>query len=208
MVKNKSTVFGIIAIIIGASGLGLGAFSIVNFQIVEGPQGSPGLDGVDGGDGVDGVDGGDGNDGKDGINGTLDNLVAIWESMHGGQAAIYFIGFDDIKLNKSEYFSLSVSNTSLNLTKPGWYRFTLRVLWNNLIGGNVYYLEIQKNGVLLETLDRAVGLDSYHLITTVVYIYSDGNDIFRFRCWSSSPPFGIHSDQGYNQFVIEYVGEY
>lgn len=199
MVKNKSNVFGIIAIIIGASGLGLGAFSIVNFQIVEGPQGSPGLDGVDGGNGV---------DGKDGINGTLDNLVAIWESMHGGPALAYFIGFDDIKLNISEYFSLSVSNTSLNLNKPGWYRFTLRFLWDSLIGGNFYYLEIQKNGVLLESLDRAVGLDSYYIINKVVYVYSDGNDFFRFRCWSTGPLFGIDSDQGYNQFVIEYVGEY
>jgi len=47
MVENKSSLFGIIAIIIGASGLGLGAFSFVNFQVVEGPQGLPGEDGED-----------------------------------------------------------------------------------------------------------------------------------------------------------------
>ena len=44
MVENKSSLFGIIAIIIGASGLGLGVFSIVNSQTVEGSQGIPGED--------------------------------------------------------------------------------------------------------------------------------------------------------------------
>jgi len=44
MVENKSSLFGIIALIIGASGLGLGAFSVVTFQVVEGPQGPPGQD--------------------------------------------------------------------------------------------------------------------------------------------------------------------
>jgi len=56
MVENKSSLFGIIAIIIGASGLGLGAFSVVNFQVVEGPEGIPGNDGTDGVDGTDGQD--------------------------------------------------------------------------------------------------------------------------------------------------------
>ncbi|MBA7701650.1 hypothetical protein ES703_110393 [subsurface metagenome] len=50
MVENRSSVFGIIAIIIGASGLGLGAFSVMNFQLVEGPSGEDGLDGIDGED--------------------------------------------------------------------------------------------------------------------------------------------------------------
>ncbi|MFW9942082.1 MAG: hypothetical protein ACFFFT_13655 [Candidatus Thorarchaeota archaeon] len=45
--ENRSSLFGIIAIIIGASGLGIGAYSIVNFQTVEGPQGIPGEDGQD-----------------------------------------------------------------------------------------------------------------------------------------------------------------
>ncbi|MHA2038932.1 MAG: hypothetical protein ACXACX_21810 [Candidatus Hodarchaeales archaeon] len=46
MVENKSSLFGIIAIIIGASGLGLGAFSFVNFQVVEGPQGKDAPGGI------------------------------------------------------------------------------------------------------------------------------------------------------------------
>jgi len=44
MVENRSSLFGIIALIIGASGLGLGAFSVMNFQVAEGPQGLPGED--------------------------------------------------------------------------------------------------------------------------------------------------------------------
>lgn len=44
MVENKSSLFGIIAIIIGASGLGLGVFSVVNFQTVEGDDGVDGED--------------------------------------------------------------------------------------------------------------------------------------------------------------------
>ncbi|MFW9879855.1 MAG: hypothetical protein ACFFG0_42825 [Candidatus Thorarchaeota archaeon] len=39
---------GIIALIFGASGLGLGANTAINFQLVEGPQGPPGQDGQDG----------------------------------------------------------------------------------------------------------------------------------------------------------------
>lgn len=37
MVENKSSLFGIIALIIGASGLGLGTFSVISNQ---GAQGS------------------------------------------------------------------------------------------------------------------------------------------------------------------------
>jgi len=57
MVENKSSIFGIIAIIIGATGLGLGAFSAISLQVVEGEQGLPGDDGTDGINGTDGIDG-------------------------------------------------------------------------------------------------------------------------------------------------------
>lgn len=67
MVENKSSLFGIIAIIIGASGLGIGVFSVVNFQVVEGPQGLLGEDGQDGINGIDGINGKDGQDASEGI---------------------------------------------------------------------------------------------------------------------------------------------
>ncbi len=47
MVENKSSLIGIIALIIGVSGVGVGTFSVVNFQVVEGPPGPPGEDGED-----------------------------------------------------------------------------------------------------------------------------------------------------------------
>ncbi len=79
--ENRSSLFGIIAILIGAVGVGLGMFSVVNFQLVQGPQGLPGQDGQDGQDGIggidglDGINGTDGTDGQDGING-LDGINA------------------------------------------------------------------------------------------------------------------------------------
>ncbi|MHA1193098.1 MAG: hypothetical protein ACTSP9_12515 [Promethearchaeota archaeon] len=51
MAENKISLFSIIALIIGAFGLGVGVFSVVNFQVLEGPPGQDGLDGLDGVDG-------------------------------------------------------------------------------------------------------------------------------------------------------------
>lgn len=59
MVENKSLMFGIIALVIGATGLGLGAFSVISLQAVVDEQGPPGEDGVDGIDGIDGINGTD-----------------------------------------------------------------------------------------------------------------------------------------------------
>jgi len=67
--ENRASLIGIIAIIIGATGLGAGTFSIISSQIVEGTQGPPGQDGVDGIDGTDGLNGVDGINGTDGLNG-------------------------------------------------------------------------------------------------------------------------------------------
>lgn len=73
--ENRSSLFGIIALIIGASGLGLGAYSVVNFQVVEGPQGPPGQDGQDGLDGIDGFDGINGTDGQDAPGGLVVGIL-------------------------------------------------------------------------------------------------------------------------------------
>ncbi len=52
----KSTGLAIFALIIGAGGLGLGAFTMVNFQVIEGPKGPEGPEGPQGPPGQDGVD--------------------------------------------------------------------------------------------------------------------------------------------------------
>jgi hypothetical protein len=56
---EKIQTLSVIAIILGASGLGLGAYSAINFQVIEGiegPQGPQGQKGIDGLNGVDGQD--------------------------------------------------------------------------------------------------------------------------------------------------------
>jgi len=211
MADNRSYAIGIIAIILGASGLGLGAFSVVNFQIVEGPQGVPGEDGQDGVDGQNGIDGINGTDGIDGINGTLDNLVAIWESLSGSfgydSMPIYV---DDIRVNNSEYFYLQ-ADSQVCLTRSGWYRFTIMFLWTGLNTGGLYRLSLNKNGFDTDFLERHYhnGTDQFYVVNRVVYASSDGDDIFRFTCESDSPAdtFEIYSSQWYNKLVIEYVGE-
>lgn len=44
MADRKNLLFGIVVLVIGASGLGLGTYSVVNFQKVEGPPGQDGQD--------------------------------------------------------------------------------------------------------------------------------------------------------------------
>lgn len=187
---KKGIALGIIAIVIGVSGLGLGTYTAIKFQVVEGP---PGLDGTDG------------------VNGTLDNLVAIWESLsgYGAPSATFHVALGDMILNNDEYFSLSASNTSVNLTTAGWYRFTIRLLWEGLLAAFAYKLEIEKNGALLETPVRIDNwLDTYYHVMAVVYVYSDGNDTFKLRCISGGATFDIYTTgQDYNQVVVEYVGE-
>lgn len=197
MVENKSSLFGIIAIIIGASGLGLGAFSGVNFQLVEGPHGPPGQDGQDGIDGI------------DGLNGSLGEVAGIWESLYGylSPSTDYDIEFGDIKVNNSMYFFLSINNTRFTLTKVGWYRVSIRLLWEQLVSGNIYWLVINRNGAFLEYLET-ISLtltDEYYQVNAFVYIISDGDDVFHFSCHSPDS-FDIISIQEYNQLAIEYMG--
>ena len=70
--EKKNLILVILALAIGTSGLGMGIYSIVTFQGMEGPIGPPGPPGEDGSDGIDGIDGEDGingTDGTDGVNG-------------------------------------------------------------------------------------------------------------------------------------------
>jgi len=186
----------IIALIVGASGLGVGLFSIIRYEAIEGPQGPTGLDGLNG---------------IDGVNGTLDNLVAIWDNLTGigTPSTSFFIGLYDIQLNNSEYFSLSGNNINVQLTKVGWYRFTIRLLWSGTISGIDYRLYIYKNSFILECLAFVYYATTfYSCVDSFVYAYSDGDDIFAFQCYTpGATPFWLHAGQEYNQLVLEYVGE-
>ncbi|MFX0031406.1 MAG: right-handed parallel beta-helix repeat-containing protein [Candidatus Hodarchaeota archaeon] len=126
--KNRSSIFAIIALIIGASGLGLGVFSVVNFQIVEGPQGAPGQDGQDGIDGVDGVNGTDGKDAPGGIvvgildpdNGqTISGVVKIRALVYGTELYSISILRNGTEIGTTlpyDWDTLSVSDDWYNIT--------------------------------------------------------------------------------------------
>lgn len=60
MSNGKGSALSIIALIIGVIGIGTGAYSITQFQVVEGPQGLQGPPGVEGSDGINGTNGVDG----------------------------------------------------------------------------------------------------------------------------------------------------
>ena len=74
--ENKNLIMFVLALAIGTSGLGMGIYSVISYQVIEGPagpqgpSGEDGKDGINGVDGINGTDGIDGVDGVDGINGT------------------------------------------------------------------------------------------------------------------------------------------
>lgn len=298
MVENKSFLFGIIAIIIGASGLGLGVFSIINFQVVQGPEGPQGIPGEDGQDGSDGTDGRDAPGGL--IVGILDpdhgetlsgnvtiraliygsenysisilrngtvigfslpliwdtssivdgwwnisvivtdieifeesndevliyvennpifepspGVVAVWEKLTCQVPAVSEkdIMFDDIRVNRSSYFTLNPNNSSINLTQKGWYRFTIRFLWSFLDTGTIYWLTLKKDMVKIGELERHEHDLSSTLayVNAVGYISSDGDDVLSFECSGDDlDGFEIYTGSTatyYNQLTLEYIGQ-
>lgn len=159
MSKGKGNALTIIALIIGASGLGIGIFSLLDIEIIEGPQGPPGTDGEDG---------------------TLHNVVGIWEDVHGA-GIDYNVSLYLNVLNKSGYYNLT-DDTFLHLSKPGWYRFTIRTHWMGLVPTDEYKLWLQKNGVNHELIWwQNLPAQSIKEINGAVYAYSNGTDYFNLR---------------------------
>jgi hypothetical protein len=195
MSKRKGNALVIISLIIGASGLGIGVYSIIRFQVVRGPQGDPGTNGIDG---------------VDGRNGTLNNIVGVWESINGGPNIAYVLTFEDIQVNESNFFTLTNGNASITLTQPGWYRFNIRFAWVGLTNTETYYLQLVKNAMLFEQLEYVYNSPySLHMVDTFAYVHSDGDDVFIFYCQEPTffDSFSVSTLQIYNQFVIEYVKE-
>ncbi len=212
MIRNRISTFVFLALILGASALAVGIYSMVNFQVLEGPQGSQGLPGQDGDDGLDGVNGTDGIDGINGTDATLNNVVAVWDSLSslGGPAASYYIAFSDMRVNNTTYLPLNQTNSTIVLTRSGWYRLTIRCLLRSLTDGAIYWLSVQQNGSDYEILERLEysGSDGYHGINAVVYIPSTGTTEYRLSCFGGAT-FEIYTgSQNYNQLAIEYVGAY
>lgn len=227
MENSKASALAIVALVVGAAGIGVGSFSAIKFQIVEGLPGADGGDGTDGIDGIngtdgidgiigtDGIDGTDGTDGIDGTNGTdgipgSDMIVGIWEGL-SGSGVNYNMSLDDIILSNSSYFDLTDGggiNTTLELIKAGWYRFTVKCLWDSLISTDFYNLYIIKNDLIDGIIDMVFNPPTVlYMITTTAYVYSDGDDIFNLYSYSGmGDSFTVYADDTYNQVVLEYLG--
>ncbi|MFX1535635.1 MAG: hypothetical protein ACFFDI_15535 [Promethearchaeota archaeon] len=129
MVENKSMVIGFIAIIISASALWLWAYSVMNFQVIEGPQGPPGETGHDGVDGQNAT----GEfivrildpDDKE----TVSGIVTIKTLIYGSEN--YTI---TILLNGTEIGNSSSTVWNTNSISDGWWNLT--VVANDVIFGN------------------------------------------------------------------------
>ena len=202
MANNKSNALMIISLVIGAFGVGLGTFSIIRYEIIEGPEGPQGLQGDPGVDGINGTDG------DDGVNGTLNNLVGIWESVGASQTGTVFnLTFGNIQLNNSEYFTLSSNQEIIYLDKPGWYRVNVRIRLTGLVSTADYYLVLI--GYVLEYLDNIpYPQETEYSVNTFGYIHSDGDKYFILHCYNwDGDTFSVDTDQDFNQIVLEYVGE-
>jgi len=167
MVKNKSSLFGIIALIIGASGLGLGAFSVVNFQIVEGPQGPPGQDGQNGIDGIDGMDGINGTDGTEGINGTdgqdmVGLRVGILDPDHN-EIVSGLVSIRILLWNSSQCALEVLINGSVRATEAPWVWNTTAVAdgWYNV---SVIVTDTESNTSQDEVLVQVINHPPIHTI--------------------------------------------
>jgi hypothetical protein len=130
MVENRSSIVGIIAMIIGASGLGIGTFAVINFQVIQGLAGPPGQDGTDGLDGLNGINGTDGLDGKDAPGGLV---VGILDPDYGetvsGDVIIRALIYG------SENYVLSVlrNGTEIGISLPMvWNTLTVSDGWWNI----------------------------------------------------------------------------
>ncbi|MFW9856802.1 MAG: hypothetical protein ACFFFG_17265 [Candidatus Thorarchaeota archaeon] len=121
---DRFNVISIIAVILGASGMALGAIYVVNFQVIEGPPGPQGLQGTQGVNGIDGQNGIDGLNGTDGRDAPGSIIVGILDPDHGdtvsGDVTIRALIFG------SENYSLSIL---LNGTEIGT---SLPMVWNSL----------------------------------------------------------------------------
>ena len=180
----------VLALIIGASGLGLGIFSYMQIQTgVIAPDSS------------------------------ISIIVGLWESLYRDMdnpdfntARDWLIEVGDSEVYNSNYVNLDQSaqhsNTRFHLVKSGWYRVNIIMRWENMDSSYYYGFWVWKNDTLFMTPGYPVPEGIYLQVNIHFYISSDGNDYYDFNCYCLHDDFLISSQQVRNQLTIEYIGEY
>jgi hypothetical protein len=109
---------------------------------------------------------------------------------------------------------MSGGNVNINLTQQGWYKFSVKLMLYDLETTDTYSVAIYKNNVRFDYLEMFDNHPNYFCeVNTFTYIRSDGNDIFRFYCESSSSDsFEILEESDsldlfYNLITLEYISE-
>ena len=188
MSNGKGNALVVISLIIGAMGVGMGTYSAISLTIVEGPQGDHG---------------------EDGINGTINNVVGIWETISSGLSFSFYLNFSDNVLSKEGFYTLTDSATNLTLTKQGWYRFNIRFRFESLSSSWNYQFYIHKNGSTVFYKNFINPDKTYVDVDKWLYVYSDGDDYFKFYGFNNAimDSFQVADDPAFSQFVLEYVEE-
>ena len=115
-------------------------------------------------------------------------------------------------LSNSDYIFVSNNNTRIALSKSGWYRIHLSVLYWFISTNFVYETRILKDGAFEFAFDRLVTgatVDSYwHHIDSSAFVYSNGRNYIEVNGYSewdnNFRPF-TDAAHDYNQLTIEYI---
>ncbi len=117
-------------------------------------------------------------------------------------------------LSNTDYISVSNNNTRITLTKSGWYRIHLSLLYWFISPNFLYKTSILKDGAIEFVLDRLVTnstVDSYwHDIDSSAFVFSNSANYIELNGFSNGDddfnPY-IDAAHDYNQLTIEYVAQ-
>lgn len=204
MERNNVSAMAFLAVILGAVGIGFGAYSVFSVQ-------------TGAADGEDGDDGDDGNNGLTGPPGTIGLVVGLWDSLsgdtdnpaHSNANSNYLIEVSNMKIYNTQYITLNQSaqhlNTRFHLIKSGWYRFNLLMLWD--VSGSPTVIFVIKNGTYNVLFPDRAAVAGLYDVNSGFYLFSDGKDYYEINIQSGSSTI-YTANQKYNQLGIEYVGDY
>ncbi len=131
---NKLSAIAFIAVILGATGLGVGAYSVISVQ-TGAVKGGDGVDGANGDDGADGDDGATGQEGDDGQDAPGDIVIGILD-LDEGETVSGTVIIRAMVAGSENYNIKVLINASLNATcvpftwnttklSDGWWNVTI-----------------------------------------------------------------------------------